>query len=163
MADQKKLWSSTLPSDVVEDSECDMVDSCMPERVPFGLPSDLPWTSSKQQGDSKCDSGIFESGLSGTSSVRSSYADSMDEMREQMNSLKLAQHRLSGSAQFQASERLPSVDEGFWSQQEESLRSLKSQVPEPSPVADPEPAVEEDDAIDNKILDIFEQDEDGDT
>ena len=184
----EKRWSGSkpLPSDVVEDSD---FDSVLESRVPtLGLPH-LPGNHAwgKQQQDSRCDSGVYDSFQSGASSIRSSYADggttldSVDEtcLRDRLKSLSIQQ---------QTSERLPSVDEyitnydegcyvGFSSTdlKDESISFNKPYNPNivfppelPKEEKEPEARVEhdqgeDDDFIDDKILDIFLQDDEGDT
>ena len=164
----QKRWLGVLPSDVEEDSD---LGSEVDSRVPtLGL-QHHPW--GKQQQDSRCDSGVFDSFASGTSSVRSSYGytvtdaglDSIDEtsLHDKLKNLSLQQQ------QQHTSERLPSVDEGFFStdQKEESLTPLNkpSRIvfpPELPKEVEPQ-AKEDEDYIDDRILDIFLQDDEGDT
>ena len=197
----EKRWSGSkpLPSDVVEDSD---FDSVLESRVPtLGLPH-LPGNHAwgKQQQDSRCDSGVFDSFQSGASSIRSSYADgattldSVDEtcLRDRLKSLSIQQ---------QTPERLPSVDEDTTREldvirdllagniedegyvgsrfsstdlKDESISFNKPYNPNivfppelPKEEKEPEARVEhqgeDDDFIDDKILDIFLQDDEGDT
>ena len=175
----EKRWSSgtkPLPSDVVEDSDFDVLESRVPTLGLPHLPGNHAW--GKQQQDSRCDSGVFDSFQSGASSVRSSYADggttldSVDEtcLGDRLRSLSIQQ-------QHQTSERLPSVDEGFYSTdlKEESTSWNKPYNPNivfppdlPTEEKDPEARVEQqraedEDYIDDRILDIFLQDDEGDT
>ena len=171
-----KRWSGTkpLPSDVVEDSDFEYgIESRVPTFANPHLPGNHVW-GKQQQDSSRCDSGVFDSFQSGASSVRSSYADgttsldSIDEtcLRDRLKSLSIQQHQ-------QTSERLPSVDEGFFSTdlKEESISSWSKPYnpnivlpPDlPSGEKDPEVRVEDEDYIDDRILDIFLQDDEGDT
>ena len=92
MAQKRWLATKPLPSDVEEDSDFDVVDSRVPTLGLQHLPSNHPWG---KQHDSRCDSGVFDSGycMSGASSVRSSYADSTDEisLRDQLKTLSIEQ------------------------------------------------------------------------
>lgn len=167
----ERRWSETkqLPSNVEED--CDVVDG-MEFRVPvLGLHRNHPW-GKQQQDQPRCDSGVFDSFQSGTSSVRSSYADrssfvldSMDEasLQDKLKNLNIEQKQAS------AHERLPSVDEGFYSTEDSvaswNVSNSKIVFPPELPsekqevVEAPEPEHE----IDDRILEIFLQDDEGDT
>ena len=172
----QKRWSTkALPSDVVEDSD---LGADMDSRVPtlgLHLPGNHPW--GKGQQDSRCDSGVFDSFTSGTSSVRSSYGysdaaiDSMDEssLRDKLRNLSIEREQRLSSIQQQTSERLPSVDEGFYStDQKESLASVNKNIvfPPEFPKEGPQEyqqQLTDEDFIDDRILDIYVQDDEGDT
>ena len=182
MAARRRPWSTKpvdLSSDVVEDGDSDF--DLRQSRVPIlGLPS-----YSKQHHDSRCDSGVFESFTSGASSIRSSYADrssyvdsestldSVDEtiLQDKLNSLSLIQ------ASERSSERLPSVDEGFYSadlKQESWNKSYTPNIVLPPELPEVDTSEESDGSkvteddylyptIDDRVLDIFVSDEEGDT
>ena len=198
---ERKRWSKPLPSDVVEDSD---FDSVLESRVPtLGLPH-LPgnnqegcWNEQgkahvwgKQQQDSRCDSGVFDSFQCGGSSVRSSYADggttldSVDEtcLRDRLKSLSIQHWQ-----QQQTPERLQQqdsrCDSGVFDSFQSGASSVRSSYadyadggtkivfPPDLPTEEPEARVQHHrgeyddsgDEISDKVLEIFLGDQEGDT